>query len=51
MVSFIRASLNPDNVSDLTRIINIPARGIGKTTLQKILDGKERFTCFNESPE
>lgn len=41
MVSFIRASLNPDNVSDLTRIINIPARGIGKTTLQKILDGKE----------
>lgn len=41
MVSFIRASLNLENVSDFTRIINIPARGIGKTTLQKILDGKE----------
>lgn len=41
MMSFIRASLNPENVSDFTRIINIPARGIGKTTLQKILDGKE----------
>lgn len=35
MVSFIRASLNAENVSDFARIINIPARGIGKTTLQK----------------
>lgn len=41
MVSFVRTSLNPDNVSDFMRIINIPARGIGKTTLQKIIDGKE----------
>ncbi|KND47998.1 MAG: DNA helicase II / ATP-dependent DNA helicase PcrA [Parcubacteria bacterium C7867-006] len=41
MVSFIRASLNPENVSDFARIINIPARGIGKTTLQKIMEGKE----------
>lgn len=46
MVSFIRASLNTENVSDFARIINIPARGIGKTTLQKILDGKE-----NDLPE
>lgn len=42
MVSFVRASLNPENVSDFMRIINIPARGIGKTTLQKIIDGKEQ---------
>lgn len=41
MVSFVRASLNPENVSDFMRIINIPARGIGKTTLQKIIEGKE----------
>ncbi len=41
MVSFIRTSLNPENISDLMRIINIPTRGIGKTTLQKIITGKE----------
>ncbi len=41
MVSFIRTSLNPENINDFTRVINIPARGIGKTTLQKILEGKE----------
>ncbi len=41
MVSFVRSSLNPENVSDFARIINIPARGIGKTTLQKILEEKE----------
>lgn len=46
MISFIRASLNTENVSDFARIINIPARGIGKTTLQKIIDGKE-----NDLPE
>ncbi len=41
VLSFIKASLNPESLSDLTRIINIPARGIGKTTLQKIISGKE----------
>lgn len=46
MISFIRASLNTENISDFARIINIPARGIGKTTLQKIIDGKE-----NDLPE
>ncbi len=41
VVSFIKASLNAESVSDLVRIINIPARGIGKVTLQKILSGNE----------
>jgi len=41
VVGFIKASLNPLNVSDFSRIINIPPRGIGKVTLQKILAGKE----------
>ena len=41
VMSFIKVSLNPENLSDLARIINLPARGIGKTTLQKIVEGKE----------
>lgn len=41
IISFIKTSLNPENVSDMSRIINIPPRGIGKTTLEKILSGKE----------
>lgn len=41
VVSFIKASLNPQNLSDFSRIINIPPRGIGKVTLEKILTGKE----------
>jgi DNA helicase-2/ATP-dependent DNA helicase PcrA len=40
ILSFIKAALNPDSVSDISRIINIPARGIGKVTLQKIFAGK-----------
>ncbi len=41
VVSLIKTSLNSENLSDLTRIINIPPRGIGKVTLEKILSGKE----------
>ncbi len=41
VMSFIKASLNPEGFSDFARIINIPARGIGKVTIQKIIDGKE----------
>lgn len=40
-LSYIKASLNEGALSDFARIINIPARGIGKTTLQKIIIGKE----------
>ncbi len=46
VVSFIKTALNGENVSDFNRIINIPPRGIGKTTQQKIISGKE-----NELPE
>lgn len=45
-LAFIKASLNTENVSDMTRIINIPPRGLGKVTLQKIIQGME-----NELPE
>jgi DNA helicase-2/ATP-dependent DNA helicase PcrA len=42
VLSYIRAALNPDSMSDLKRIINTPTRGIGKTTVLKIMEGKER---------
>jgi DNA helicase II / ATP-dependent DNA helicase PcrA len=40
-LSYLRLSLNPECIADLKRIINVPARGIGKTTLLKIVEGKE----------
>jgi len=40
ILSFIRAGLNPEGGSDIGRIINVPARGIGKVTLLKILEKK-----------
>jgi DNA helicase-2/ATP-dependent DNA helicase PcrA len=39
--SFIRCALNSDSITDFSRIINIPPRGIGKVTLEKIVSGKE----------
>lgn len=41
VLSFIRASLNPESLSDIKRIINVPARGIGKVTLIKMFSHKE----------
>ena len=39
-LAYINASLNPESQSML-RIINVPVRGIGKTTVDKIKEGKE----------
>lgn len=36
ILSFIRASLNPESLSDIKRIIDVPPRGIGKATLMKM---------------
>lgn len=41
ILSFIKASLNPESLSDIKRIINVPARGIGKVTLLKIFEGNK----------
>jgi|TARA_Y100000310_G_scaffold344730_1_gene459107 DNA helicase-2/ATP-dependent DNA helicase PcrA len=41
VLSFIKAALNPESVNDVTRIINVPARGIGKVTLLKVVQGRE----------
>ena len=36
-LAYLRLALNRENLSDVKRIINFPARGIGKATLAKIL--------------
>lgn len=41
ILAFLRFCLNPESISDLKRIINVPPRGIGKVTLLKIVEGKE----------
>lgn len=41
VLAFIRASLNPENLHDIKRIINVPTRGIGKVTLLKMFSGLE----------
>lgn len=40
ILAFIRASLNPDSLTDIKRIINVPARGLGKVTILKIFSGQ-----------
>lgn len=40
VISYIRAALNPNSVFDLERVINVPARGVGKVTLEKIFRGE-----------
>ncbi|MBP6883807.1 MAG: UvrD-helicase domain-containing protein [Candidatus Pacebacteria bacterium] len=40
-LAYLRAALNPENLSDIKRIINFPVRGIGKVTLAKIFAGEK----------
>ncbi|MDP3726065.1 MAG: UvrD-helicase domain-containing protein [bacterium] len=39
IISFIKASLNTESLSDIRRIINVPPRGIGKSTIAKLFSG------------
>ncbi|MFH1714543.1 MAG: UvrD-helicase domain-containing protein [Candidatus Nealsonbacteria bacterium] len=41
ILAFLHFVMNPESISSLKRIINVPPRGIGKTTLLKIIEGKE----------
>jgi len=41
VLSYVRLALNPKSTADLARVINEPARGIGKVTVLKIIEGKE----------
>jgi len=38
-LSYLRLALNPGSNADLTRVINTPARGIGKVTMLKVVAG------------
>ena len=40
-LAYLRAALNPDSLSDIKRVINFPARGVGKATLAKIFAGQK----------
>lgn len=40
-LSYIKAALNNESLSDLKRIINAPPRGLGKVALLKILSGRQ----------
>jgi DNA helicase-2/ATP-dependent DNA helicase PcrA len=45
VLSYVRAALNPDSGADIARIINVPARGIGKITLAKLQnEGRSAFS-------
>lgn len=39
VLSYLRFAMNPNSVNDLVRIINTPARGIGKVTVLKVVEG------------
>jgi DNA helicase-2/ATP-dependent DNA helicase PcrA len=43
ILSYLRAGLNPESRADIARIIGIPARGIGKATLARMLSGEEEM--------
>lgn len=36
ILSYLRAAINPDSLIDIKRVINVPARGIGKVTIAKL---------------
>jgi DNA helicase-2/ATP-dependent DNA helicase PcrA len=36
LISYLRAAQNPESLADLKRIINVPARGIGKASVAKV---------------
>jgi DNA helicase-2/ATP-dependent DNA helicase PcrA len=39
VLAYLRAALNPKSTSDFVRIAGVPARGIGKATIEKMLSG------------
>ncbi|MFN4149775.1 MAG: ATP-dependent helicase, partial [Candidatus Sericytochromatia bacterium] len=43
LISYLKAIYNPDDNISLQRIINIPKRGIGDTTIKKLLDIADNY--------
>jgi len=57
LVSYLRLIHNPQDLLSLRRIINVPARGIGDVSIQKLIDHSithqdtiESLCCQNNSP-
>ncbi len=40
IIAYIRAAMNPESLGDLKRIINEPARGLGKVTVLKVMSNQ-----------
>jgi len=40
LLAYVRVAYNKESLSDMKRIINIPTRGIGKTTIAKLFAGQ-----------
>lgn len=40
VLSYLKYALNPDDFTSLSRVINLPVRGIGKVSEMKIVEGK-----------
>jgi DNA helicase II / ATP-dependent DNA helicase PcrA len=51
VLSFLRLALNPASTGDLTRVVNVPARGIGKVTMLKMVEGQEITGAAKEKVE
>lgn len=41
VLSYLNAALNPSGIAHLSRVVNVPPRGIGKVTLMRIVTGSE----------
>ena len=41
ILAYLQVALNPESITATKRIINVPARGIGKVTFMKIVEGRE----------
>ncbi|MSU55552.1 MAG: ATP-dependent DNA helicase PcrA [Candidatus Taylorbacteria bacterium] len=41
VIAYLKSSLNPESLSDMKRIINVPPRGLGKVTVLKIFADQE----------
>lgn len=46
VMSYLRASQNRDNISDLKRVLETPKKGIGKVSMLKIFNGEKDSLSF-----
>lgn len=41
VIAYLRAALNPRSMLDVARVVNVPPRGVGKVTMEKIFRGEK----------